>query len=88
MPVKSEIIDYLLQGSDERTNDIAARFGSSASYVSKIRSDLGRGRYGALPVMASRENREFVIAEAKKSGVTVGEMINAILDDARLEEHP
>lgn len=67
--------------------EIARRVGCSDAYVSVV-----RGRYGLRPgfittgiLMSDNENTKWLVREAQRNGVTVPQMLDAILTDARLD---
>lgn len=70
---------------------IAAQIGKSAASVSYVLTPYKRARAAGVAevplktLRLSLENFDFLAAEARSAGVSLSEMIDAILTDARLD---
>jgi len=88
---KSHSIKLELLRDPERTNTLIASItGSSLSHVSMIRKKLNIPPYiapkrtGHVPI--SKENNDWLIAEAKRVKIHKSVLLNAIVTDARLDD--
>jgi hypothetical protein len=85
--VFKKIRQELERDPDQRVKDVAAKLGCSPASVSVMRSRMGLiGKpRPSMEVVFSNANMKFLYDQADKRGVSMPEMLNAIITDARME---
>lgn len=85
---KSKIIQMLTEFPNARNVDIAKEIGVLPAYVSVVRQRNGfptTSRATGSAITVSPANSQWVTKQALANGVTINQMVNAIITDARLE---
>ena len=82
------VYEALRSGSFDSDTDVARHIGCQISYVCDVRLRYGLGRRSAtiyVTLDPDDENIAWLVREAETANVTVKQMLNAILTDARLD---
>jgi len=85
------IIQALHENPDRTSREIAYALGANADYVrtvasrQNIRINAGRRRRARL-TMIRNDNYTWLEAEAEKNSLRLGEMLDAVITDARVDD--